>query len=75
VLLLQRSNLADLVQKATAQSAAVLGNGRRGVPKALGGQISGRLRRVPGEVAVTIELTVRVVAQPAPGWLNRPRPP
>jgi IS5 family transposase len=55
--------LADLAEKAAAQAAAVLRNGRRGVPKALSGRVRGRLRRALDELAVTIERTGKVVAQ------------
>jgi IS5 family transposase len=41
----------------------VLRNGRRAVPKALGGRVRGRLRQALGELAVTIERTATVVAQ------------
>jgi IS5 family transposase len=55
--------LADLAQKAAAEAAAVLRNGRRAVPRALSGQIRGRLRRALDELAVTIGRTGTVVAQ------------
>jgi transposase, IS5 family len=55
--------LADLAEKAAAQAAAVLRNGRRAVPKALSGRTRGRLRRAPGELAVTIERASKVAAQ------------
>src|SRR5690348_13574933 len=55
--------LADLAEKAAAQAAAVLRNGRRGVPKALSGRVRGRLRRALDELAVTIERTGKIVAQ------------
>ena len=57
------SELADLAEKAAAQAAAVLRNGRRAVPRALSGRVRGRLRRALGELAVTIERTGTVVAQ------------
>jgi transposase, IS5 family len=55
--------LADLAEKAAAQAAAVLRNGRRAVPKALSGRVRGRLRRALSELAVTIERTATIVAQ------------
>jgi IS5 family transposase len=55
--------LADLAQKAAAQAAAVLRNGRRAVPKAIGGRVRGRLRRALDELTVTIERAGTVVAQ------------
>jgi len=55
--------LAGLAEKAAAQAAAVLRNGRRALPKALGGRVRGRLRRALDELAVTIERTGKVVAQ------------
>jgi IS5 family transposase len=55
--------LADLAEKAAAQAAAVLRNGRRALPKALGGQMRGRLRRALDELAVTIERTGKIVVQ------------
>jgi IS5 family transposase len=55
--------LADLAEKAAAQAAAVLRNGRRAVPKALTGRMRGRLRRALDELAVTIERTGTIVAQ------------
>ena len=55
--------LADLAEKAAAEAAAVLRNGRRAVPKALSGQVRGRLRRALDELAVTIERTGKIVAQ------------
>ena len=55
--------LADLAQKTAAQAAAVLRNGRRAVPKAIGGRVRGRLRRALDELAVTIERTATIVAQ------------
>jgi IS5 family transposase len=55
--------LAGLAQKAAAEAAAVLRNGRRAVPKALSGRMRGRLARALGELAVTIERTAQVVAQ------------
>jgi IS5 family transposase len=44
-------------------ATAVARNGRRALPKALGGRVRGRLRRALGELAVTIERTGRIVAQ------------
>ena len=55
--------LADLAEKAAAQAAAVLRNGRRAVPRALSGRVRGRLRRALNELAVTIERTATIVAQ------------
>jgi transposase, IS5 family len=55
--------LADLADRTAVQAAAVLRNGRRAVPKALSGQIRGRLRRALDELAVTIERTGQIVAQ------------
>ena len=55
--------LADLAQKAAAQAAAVLRNGRRAVPRALSGRVRGRLRRALDELAVSIERTGKIVAQ------------
>jgi IS5 family transposase len=57
------AELADVAEKAAAQAAAVLRNGRRAVPKALSGRVRGRLRRALAELAVTIERTRTVVAQ------------
>jgi IS5 family transposase len=55
--------LAGLAEKAAAQAAAVLRNGRRALPKALSGRVRGRLRRALGELATTIERTGTIVAQ------------
>ena len=55
--------LADLAERAAAEAAAVLRNGRRALPAALSGQIRGRLRRALDELAVTIGRTATVVAQ------------
>jgi transposase, IS5 family len=55
--------LAGLAEKAAAQAAAVVRNGRRAVPKALSGRVRGRLRRALDELAVTIGRTAQVVAQ------------
>jgi IS5 family transposase len=55
--------LAGLADKAAAEAAAVLRNGRRAVPKALSGRVRGRLVRALGELAVTIERTAAIVAQ------------
>jgi hypothetical protein len=51
--------LADLAAKA----AAVLRNGRRALPRALSGQVRGRLRRAPDELAVTMERTAKIIAR------------
>jgi transposase, IS5 family len=56
-------DLADLAEAAAGQAAAVLRNGRRAIRCALSGRMRGRLRRAPGELAVTIERTATVVAQ------------
>jgi IS5 family transposase len=55
--------LAGLAEKAVAQAATVLRNGRRALPKARSGQMRGRLRRALAELAVTIERTTRIAAQ------------
>jgi hypothetical protein len=55
--------LAGLAQKAAAQAAAVLRNGRRAVPKAISGRVRGRLVRALDELAVTIQRTATLVAQ------------
>jgi IS5 family transposase len=55
--------LAGLADKAAAQAAVVLRNGRRALPKALTGRMRGRLRRALDELAVTLERTAQVVAQ------------
>src|SRR5229473_953890 len=55
--------LAGLAEKTAAESAAVLRNGRRALPKALSGRVRGRLRRALDELAVTIERTAKIVAQ------------
>jgi IS5 family transposase len=55
--------LAALADKAAAQAAVVLRNGRRALPRALGGRIRGRPARALGELAVTIERTAKIVAQ------------
>jgi IS5 family transposase len=57
------SELADLADKAVAQAAAVLRNGRRAVPKAISGRMRGRLRRALEELAVTAGRTAKIVAQ------------
>jgi IS5 family transposase len=57
------AGLADLAEKAAAEAAAVLRNGRRAVPRALSGRVRGRLRRALDELAVTIERTGKIVAQ------------
>ena len=51
--------LADLAEKSAAEAAAVLHNGRRALPRAIGG----RVRRALDELAVTIERTAKIVAQ------------
>jgi IS5 family transposase len=55
--------LAGLAETAAAEAAAVLRNGRRALPKAIGGRVRGRLRRALDELAVTIERTAKIVAQ------------
>ena len=55
--------LAGLAQTAAAQAAVVLRNGRRALPRAIGGRVRGRLRRALDELAVTIERTTMIVAQ------------
>jgi transposase, IS5 family len=55
--------LAGLAETAAAQAAAVLRNGRRALPRALGGRVRGRLRRALDELAVTVERTKTIVAQ------------
>jgi transposase, IS5 family len=55
--------LAGLAEKAAAQAAAVLRNGRRALPRALTGRMRGRLRRALDELAVTIGRTATVAAQ------------
>jgi len=55
--------LADLAEKAASEAAAVLRNGRRALPKAISGRVRGRLRRAPGELAVTIERVAKIIAQ------------
>jgi IS5 family transposase len=56
-------DLADLAAAAAGQAAAVLRNGRRAIRRALSGRMRGRLRRAPGDLAVTIERTATVAAQ------------
>jgi transposase, IS5 family len=55
--------LAGLAEKAAAQAAAVLRNGRRALPGTLTGRMRGRLRRALDELAVTMGRTATVVAQ------------
>ena len=55
--------LADLAEKAAAQAAAVLRDGRRAVPRALSGRVRGRLRRALSELAVTIQRTATIIVQ------------
>jgi IS5 family transposase len=54
--------LADLAEKAAAEAAAVLRNGRRAFPGA-DRAYAGRLRRALDELAVIIERTATVIAQ------------
>jgi IS5 family transposase len=51
--------LADLAEKAAAEAAAVLRNGRR----ALSGQVRGRLQRALDELAVTAGRTAAIITQ------------
>ncbi|MGH3231546.1 MAG: hypothetical protein ACRDOA_23695, partial [Streptosporangiaceae bacterium] len=55
--------LAGLAEKAAAEAAAVLRNGRRALPKALSRRMRGRLRRALNELATTIERTQKIVTQ------------
>jgi transposase, IS5 family len=55
--------LAGLAEKAAAEAAAVLRNGRRALPRALSGQVRGRPRRALDELAITIERTGKIVTQ------------
>jgi IS5 family transposase len=55
--------LAVLAEKAAAEAAAVLRNGRRAVPKALSGRVRGRLVRALKELATTIGRTHKIVDQ------------
>ncbi len=55
--------LAGLAQKAAAQAAAVVRNGRRAVPKAISGRVRGRLVRALDELALTMNRTATLVAQ------------
>ena len=55
--------LVGLAEKAAAQAAAVLRNGRQALPKTLSGRVRGRLRRALDELTVTIERTGKIVAQ------------
>jgi IS5 family transposase len=57
------AGLADLAEKTAAEAAAVLRNGRRALPRALSGQMRGRMRRALAELAVTIGRTGTIVAQ------------
>ena len=57
------AGLADLAEKAAAEAAVVVRNGRRAVAKALSGRLRGRLTRALAELAVTIERTGTIVAQ------------
>src|SRR6266516_1666399 len=57
------AGLADLAEKAAAEAAVVVRNGRRAIPKALSGRVRGRLARALAELAVTIERTGKIVAQ------------
>jgi transposase, IS5 family len=56
-------DLAGLAEKTAAQAAVVWRNGRRAIPRTLGGRVGGRLRRALNELAVTIERTATIVAQ------------
>jgi transposase, IS5 family len=55
--------LAGQAEKAAAEAAAVLRNGRRALPRTLTGRMRGRLRRALDELAVTIGRTATVVSQ------------
>src|SRR5258708_4460100 len=79
--------LAGLAQKAAAQAAAVVRNGRRAVPKAISGRVRGRLVRALDELALTMNRPATLVAQAPtrlarqtpdgatrPGSLHEPRP-
>jgi transposase, IS5 family len=55
--------LADLAEKAAAEAAAVLRNGRRALPRALSGKVRGRLRRALDELELTAARTAKVIAQ------------
>jgi transposase, IS5 family len=57
------AGLADLAEKAAAEAAVVVRNGRRAVRRALSGRVRGRLTRALAELAVTIERTTTLVAQ------------
>src|SRR5258708_5268013 len=65
--------LAGLAQKAAAQAAAVVRNGRRAVPKAISGRVRGRLVRALDELALTMNRTATLLAQ-APTPLARQTP-
>jgi transposase, IS5 family len=67
--------LAALAQKAAAEAAAVVRNGRRAVKKALSGRVRGRLVRALDELAVTIERTAQVVTQTGRRGAGPPPPP
>jgi transposase, IS5 family len=55
--------LAGLAAKTAAEAAAVLRNGHRALPRALTGQMRGRMRRALDELAVTIARTTTIIAQ------------
>jgi len=55
--------LADLAERAAAEAAAVLRNGRHAVPRAVSGRVRGRLVRALTELAITIERTHKVLTQ------------
>jgi transposase, IS5 family len=57
------TGLAELVERAAAEAAGVMRNGRRAVPKALSGRGRGRLTWTLTELAITIEHTTTIVAQ------------
>jgi IS5 family transposase len=65
--------LADLAERAAAEAAAVLRNGRRAAPKALSGRVRGRLRRALDELAVTIDAPHDRDAGPYPAGRADPR--
>jgi len=66
--------LAGLAERAAAEAVAVWRNGRRAVPKALSGQVRGRLRRALDELAVTIERTHTIAAQARARLAGHPSP-
>jgi IS5 family transposase len=55
--------LADLAEKAAAEAAAVLRNGRRALPRTRSGRVRGRLRRALDELSTAIGRTATIAAQ------------